>query len=203
MHAGCVQAAAPAFAPLLRADATGPDRGWLGGGCQTMRTAGASNPHIFATALHERKGGGALRDRGQRENRNAAAAGRCSRARSAVLSVTMCAADCAAGGSDGSGRNRSSRPPEISDAAREDCGREAPLAERNALHHARHRAPRTEDSAVASSSSDKTSCLADEASDLQIRALLMLLQEEDNAVVRRSILPIIAGKWAHVLGHDL
>ena len=68
---------------------------------------------------------------------------------------------------------------------------------------ARHRAPRTEDSAVASSSSDKTSCLADEASDLQIRALLMLLQEEDNAVVRRSILPIIAGKWAHVLGHDL
>ena len=167
-----------------------------------MRTAGASNPHIFATALHERKGGGALRDRGQRENRNAAAAGRCSRARSAVLSVTMCAADCAAGGSDGSGRNGSSRPPEASEPAR-DCGREASLAECNALHHARHRAPRTEDSAVASSSSDKTSCLADEASDLQIRALLMLLQQEDNAVVRRSILPIIAGKWAHVLGHDL
>jgi hypothetical protein len=154
-----------AFSGLLsHAEGTGLDRRWLSGGEQRAGCIPGSLFHEWRcgahiTDLQERKGGGELRDRGKRENRNCIGRRKArSRAgRSLLLSACLDSFD--------------------GDYLR--GGESAPVS-------ARESALETPGKYVHSSGEG-----AGKASDLQLRALLELLDEESNPASRRSLILIL------------
>ena len=170
-------AAAPAFSALSRADGVGFDWRCLGGGSQVL--AGI-------TDLRGRSGGGALRERGRRENGNAAHGKLRRRARRSLL-LSACARAYAEDG--GVGRDRGSGVggghARCSSGTPGAAGGDASPGRGGAAASSGRVSPAAGDCAERNRISGGRES---EAAEQQIRALLWMLEEEQNAADRRNII---------------
>ena len=207
---GGAPAPAPAFSTLLPAEGNGPERRWL---CSVGRGLGSVggtllSESLLITNLRDRKGGGQLQERGKQEN-NVARARRHRRAgRPALLNAYASAFSdedgaysrgSSEGRDSGSSGTSSSRSRQREAAgANEANTRQRWAARRTAADHTHMRpapAPPAQKAHVAHAEerqkqggNNRISGGEDTASDAQIRALMLMLEEEENLKDRRNII---------------
>jgi len=208
---GGAPAPAPAFSTLLPAEGNGLERRWLCSGGRGLGSVGGTllSESLLITNLRDRKGGGQLRERGKQEN-NVARARRHRRAgRPALLNAYASAFSdddgaysrgSSEGRDSGSSGTSSSRSRQREAAGADEANtRQRWAARRTAADHTHMRpaapAPPAQKAHVAHAEerqkqggNNRITGGEDTASDAQIRALMLMLEEEENLKDRRNII---------------